>query len=84
MPLRFFFDECADEDVARGLRRRGVDVVTAAEWGGKNFRTKTNWITRTGRLGSSTPLTGISWRSWQSGYGRGPSFPVSCTMLKVL
>jgi hypothetical protein len=29
MPLRFFFDECADEDVARGLRGRGVDVVTA-------------------------------------------------------
>ena len=31
MPLRFFFDECADDDVARGLRRRGVDVITAAE-----------------------------------------------------
>jgi hypothetical protein len=37
MPLRFFFDECADEDVARGLRRRGVDVVTAAELGRKEL-----------------------------------------------
>jgi len=35
MPLRFFFDECADEDVGRGLRRRGVDVVTASELGRK-------------------------------------------------
>ena len=37
MPIRFFFDECADEDVARGLRRRGVDVVTAAELGRKEL-----------------------------------------------
>jgi len=29
MALRFFFDECADEDVADALIRAGIDVVTA-------------------------------------------------------
>ena len=30
MTLRFYFDECADEDVARALVALGIDAVTAA------------------------------------------------------
>jgi hypothetical protein len=30
MALRFFFDECTDEDVAQALLAVGVDVVTAS------------------------------------------------------
>ncbi len=29
--LRFFFDECTDEDIAGALRAIGLDVVTAAD-----------------------------------------------------
>ena len=52
MPLRFFFDECADEDVARGLRRRGVDVVTASEMGRKALSDADQLacVQRTGRV----------------------------------
>ncbi len=52
MPLRFFFDECADEDVARGLRRRGIDVVTAAELGRKELpdEDQLEFARRTGRV----------------------------------
>jgi len=35
MALRFFFDECADEDVARALLALGLDVVTATAAGRK-------------------------------------------------
>jgi hypothetical protein len=35
--LRFFFDECADEDVARALRALGLDVVTVTELGRKGM-----------------------------------------------
>ncbi len=35
MALRFFFDECADEDVARALQALGLDVITATEAGRK-------------------------------------------------
>jgi hypothetical protein len=35
MALRFFFDECADEDVARALQALGLDVVTASSVGRK-------------------------------------------------
>ncbi|MDW8327610.1 MAG: DUF5615 family PIN-like protein [Anaerolineales bacterium] len=31
MPLRFFFDQHIPQAVAQGLRRRGVDVLTAQE-----------------------------------------------------
>jgi hypothetical protein len=31
MPLKFFFDECADEDVAAALRAHRVDVVTTTD-----------------------------------------------------
>jgi hypothetical protein len=37
MALRFFFDECADEDVARALLALGLDVVTAASVGRKGL-----------------------------------------------
>ena len=37
MPLRFFFDESVDEDVARALRRHGVDVRTTSEVGRKTL-----------------------------------------------
>jgi hypothetical protein len=52
MPLRFFFDECADEDVARGLRDRGVDVVTAAELRRKELsdEEQLDFARRTGRV----------------------------------
>ncbi|MFI5338413.1 MAG: DUF5615 family PIN-like protein [Candidatus Methylomirabilales bacterium] len=52
MPLRFFFDECADEDVARGLRRRGIDVVTAAESERKELsdEDQLEFARRTGRV----------------------------------
>ena len=52
MPLRFFFDECADEDVARGLRRRGIDVVTAADLGRKTLsdEDQLEFARRTGRV----------------------------------
>jgi hypothetical protein len=32
-PVRFYFDEHVDPAIAEGLRRRGIDVVTAAEAG---------------------------------------------------
>jgi predicted nuclease of predicted toxin-antitoxin system len=31
MTLQFFFDECADEDVARALLALGLDVVTVSD-----------------------------------------------------
>ena len=33
MPLRLYADECVDGRIVAGLRRRGIDVVTAAEEG---------------------------------------------------
>ncbi len=52
MPLRFFFNECADEDVACGLRRRGIDVVTAAELRRKTLsdESQLEFARRTGRV----------------------------------
>jgi hypothetical protein len=52
MPLRFFFDECADEDVAKGLRRRGIDVLTTSEAGRKAFSDtdQLEFVRRTGRV----------------------------------
>lgn len=52
MSLRFFFDECSDEDVARGLRRRGVDVVTASELRRKELSDASQlaFALRTGRV----------------------------------
>jgi predicted nuclease of predicted toxin-antitoxin system len=38
MALRFFFDECADEDVARALLAAGVDVVTVTSLGRKGMQ----------------------------------------------
>lgn len=37
MALRFFFDECTDEDVARALQALGLDVVTASGLGRKGL-----------------------------------------------
>ena len=37
MPLRFFFDECADEDVAVALRAHRVDVTTTTGLGRKGL-----------------------------------------------
>ena len=37
MALRFFFDECADEDVARALQALGLDVVTVTGLGNKGL-----------------------------------------------
>src|SRR3990172_11268632 len=37
MPLRFFFDESVDENVARALRRHGVNVLTTSELGRKTL-----------------------------------------------
>lgn len=37
MALRFFFDECADEDVARALLAAGMDVVTVTSLGRKGL-----------------------------------------------
>lgn len=37
MTLRFFFDECADDDVARALQANGLDVVTASSTGRKGL-----------------------------------------------
>jgi predicted nuclease of predicted toxin-antitoxin system len=56
MPLRFFFDECADEDVARGLRRRGIDVVTVTELGRKTLsdEDQLEFARRTGRVTYTT------------------------------
>ena len=52
MPLRFFFDECADEDVAGGLKRRGIDVLTTSEAGRKAFSDadQLEFVRRTGRV----------------------------------
>jgi predicted nuclease of predicted toxin-antitoxin system len=37
MTLHFYFDECADEDVARALVALGIDAVTAAMAGRKGL-----------------------------------------------
>jgi predicted nuclease of predicted toxin-antitoxin system len=37
MSLRFLFDECADEDVARALIAQGVDVVSVSSLGRKGL-----------------------------------------------
>jgi hypothetical protein len=37
MALRFFFDECADEDVAKALLARGIDVATVSSLGRKGM-----------------------------------------------
>jgi predicted nuclease of predicted toxin-antitoxin system len=37
MSLAFFFDECADEDVARALASQGVDVLTTTASGRKGL-----------------------------------------------
>src|SRR5262249_5980096 len=37
MSLRFLFDECADEDVARALIALGLDVVTVTALGRKGL-----------------------------------------------
>src|SRR5436190_14639324 len=37
MTLHFYFDECADEDVARALIALGIDVITAGAAGRKGF-----------------------------------------------
>jgi predicted nuclease of predicted toxin-antitoxin system len=37
MALQFFFDECADEDVARALIAAGVNVVTVTDLGRKGL-----------------------------------------------
>jgi hypothetical protein len=37
MTLRLYFDECADEDVARALTALGIDVVTAGMVGHKGL-----------------------------------------------
>lgn len=52
MSLRFFFDECADEDVARGIRRRGAEVVTASELRRKELSDadQLEFVRRTGRV----------------------------------
>jgi len=52
MSLRFFFDECADEDVARGLRRRGVDVITTSELHRKELSDadQLEFVRRSGRV----------------------------------
>ena len=58
MPLRFFFDEFADEDVARGLRRRGVDVLTTSDLGRKEFPDgeQLEFVRRTGRVIDTTVI----------------------------
>lgn len=37
MALKFFFDECTDEDVAVALRAHGLDVVTTSDLGRKGL-----------------------------------------------
>lgn len=37
MPLKFLFDECADEDLVAPLRAHGVDVKTITELGWKGL-----------------------------------------------
>lgn len=37
MPLKFLFDECADEDLVAPLRAHGVDVETTTELGRKGM-----------------------------------------------
>lgn len=37
MPLKFLFDECADEDLVAPLRAHGVDVKTVSELGRKGM-----------------------------------------------
>ena len=37
MSLRFFFDDCTDEDVAKALLALGLDVVTASSTGRKGL-----------------------------------------------
>jgi predicted nuclease of predicted toxin-antitoxin system len=37
MALRLFFDECADEDVARAVAALGLDVVTVSSLGRKGL-----------------------------------------------
>jgi hypothetical protein len=37
MTLKFFFDECVDEDVAAALRAHQVDVKTATDIGRKGL-----------------------------------------------
>ncbi len=38
MALKFYFDECSDEDICAGLRAHGIDVVTASEIGHKGLK----------------------------------------------
>ena len=40
MALKFFFDECVDEDVAAALRAHRVDVVTTTDLGRKGISDK--------------------------------------------
>jgi hypothetical protein len=37
MPLKFFFDECVDEDVAAALQAHRVDITTTASLGRKGL-----------------------------------------------
>ena len=37
MPLKFFFDECVDEDIAAALRAHDVDIKTTSDVGRKGL-----------------------------------------------
>ena len=37
MALRFYFDECCDEDVAKALAAHGLDVLTTTDAGRKSI-----------------------------------------------
>ncbi len=52
MPLKLYLDENVDVSVAAGLRRRGIDVVTALDQGklGAGDEAHLAWATAGGRL----------------------------------
>lgn len=52
MALRYYFDECVDEDVAGALVALGMDVVTATEKGHKGWPDEDHfvWAYQEGRV----------------------------------
>jgi hypothetical protein len=60
MALKFFFDECTDEDVAKALQNLGIDVITLRRSSERDRLIQSNLLLPSRTSVSSILLTRVS------------------------
>jgi hypothetical protein len=79
VPLKFFFDECVDEDIAAALRAHDVDVKTTSDLGRKGATAKSTSHLPLRKTESYTQPTEISCAWPLAVWKRTALFQESCT-----